>query len=750
MSKTVMTANNDVNDTTNMTQTSNAPSKTVSRRTVLTTAAAASAGLGLGIKFGVDEAVAQKALAVSGDEVGAWVYIKPNDEVVIRIARSEMGQGTMTGLAQLVAEELQCDWSKVKTEFPTPGQNLARSRAWGDMSTGGSRGIRGSHDYVRQGGAAARTMLIQAAADGWKVPVAECSSLKSVITHAPTGKKTTYGKVASAAAKLPVPDLKTMALKDPKTWTIAGQPLKRLDTADKLTGKQIYGIDLMIPGMLNAAIMDAPVFGNKLKSFDEAKVKAMPGVRHVLKIGETAVAVVADTWWQAKTGVDALNATWVETENNKVSSATIAAVLKEGLSATNNVFVGNKVGDADAAIAGAAKKIDATYDTPFLHHVTMEPMNCTARFTADKCEVWVPTQNGEASLAACAEASGLPPSKCEVYKLMLGGGFGRRGFQDYVTKAVLAAKQLPGIPIKMVWTREEDMRQGRYRPITQCKMSAGLDDKGNLVGFKMRISGQSILASAFPSRMEKDGRDPIQFQGLNPQGPEAQFGYTIPNLLIDHAMRNPHVPAGFWRGVNNNQNAVYLECFMDEIAKAAGQDPLEFRRKMMSNHPKHLAVLNAVAAKIGWGTPPPAGQFRGIAQQMGYASYVAAAAEVSVSDRGKVKVHRLVLATDCGHAVNPDQIEAQVQGSVAYGLGAAFYQAITIKDGAVVEQNLDTYEIMSLAEFPKIETIVMPSGGFWGGVGEPTICVAAPAVLNAIYAATGKPVQTLPLKNVKL
>jgi isoquinoline 1-oxidoreductase subunit beta len=738
-----------------MTQEINTPaastsSQTVSRRAVLATGAAAGTGLGLGIKFGVGEALAQKVLAASGDEVGAWVYIRPDDQVVIRIARSEMGQGTLTGLAQLVAEELQCDWTKVRTEFPTPGQNLARSRAWGDMSTGGSRGIRGSQDYVRQGGAAARSMLIQAAADGWKVPAAECSAANSVITHKPSGKTTTYGKVASAAAKLPVPDLKTMVLKDPKDWTIAGKGLKRLDTADKLTGKLIYGIDLKIPGMLNAAVMDAPVFGNKLKSYDEAKVKAMPGVRHVLKIGETAVAVVADTWWQAKKGLDALNPTWIESENNKVSSATIAAVLKEGLTADKNVFIGNKAGDVDAAIAGAAKKVEAVYDSPYLHHVTMEPMNCTARYTADKCEVWVPTQNGEASLAATAEASGLAPSKCEVYKMMLGGGFGRRGFQDYVTKAVLAAKQLPGIPIKMVWTREEDMRQGRYRPITQCKMSAGLDDKGNLVGFKMRISGQSILASAFPARMEKDGRDPIQFQGLNEKGPEAQIGYTIPNILVDHAMRNPHVPAGFWRGVNNNQNAVYLECFMDEVAKVAGQDPLEFRRKMMGNHPKHLGVLNAVAAKIGWGTPPPAGQFRGIAQHMGYASYVAAAAEVSVSDRGKVKVHRLVLATDCGYAVNPDQIEAQVQGSVAYGLGAAFYQQITIKDGAVVEQNMDTYESMQLADFPKIETIVMPSGGFWGGVGEPTICVAAPAVLNAIFAATGKPVQTLPLSNVKL
>ena len=381
----------------------------------------------------------------------------------------------------------------------------------------------------------------------------------------------------------------------------------------------------------------------------------------------------------------------------------------------------------------------------------MEPMNCTAKWTADKCEIWVASQNGDASLAACAEAAGLTPSKCEVYKLHLGGGFGRRGAQDYVTKGVLLAKQMPGVPVKTIWTREEDMRQGKYRPISQCKLEAGLDAQGNITGLKVRIAAPSILASAAPSRMGKDGSDPAAFQGLNADGPEGQFGYDIANRSIEHAMRNLHIPVGFWRGVNNNQNAVYVECFMDELAKAAGQDPLAFRRKMMGSKPKHLAILNAVADKIGWETTKPAaGVFRGIAQNMGYGSYVAAAAEVTVSDRGKLKVHRLVMGTDPGYAVNPDQIEAQVQGSVAYGLGASFYQKITIKDGRVVEGNFDTYESMRLEDFPKIETVLAPSGGFWGGVGEPTICVAAPAVLNAIFAATGKPVRSLPLRDVKL
>ena len=730
-------------------------SKKLSRRTVVGATGLAAGGLSIGVgSGGITKALAQLLAsdAAAGSEVGAWVVIAPDDQVTIRIARSEMGQGTLTGLAQMVAEELECDWTKVKTEYPTPGQNLARNRVWGDMSTGGSRGIRGSQDYVRQGGAAARSMLLQAAANLWNVPVEELKAENSIVTHAKSGKSTSYGKLVADASKLPVPDLKTVKLKDPKQWKLIGKAgVKRLDTADKLDGKQIYAIDLKLPGMLVATIMDAPVFGNKLKSYDEAKVRGMPGVKGIYKVGDTAVAVVADTFWQAKTGLDALHPVWEETPNNKVSSAGIAEILKAGLTSSEGVFVGNSAGDADAAIAGAAKKVSAVYDSPYWNHVTLEPMNCTAKWTADKCEIWVATQNGDASLAACAEAAGLPPSKCEVYKLHLGGGFGRRGAQDYTTKGVLLAKQIPGVPIKTIWTREEDMRQGKFRPISQCKLDAGLDADGNLVGLKVRIAAPSILASAAPARMGKDGSDPAAFQGLNPEGPEGQFGYQIANLKIEHAMRNLHVPVGFWRGVNNNQNAVYLECFMDELAKAAGQDPLAFRRKLMLARPKHLAILNAVAEKIGWETTKPAaGTFRGIAQNMGYGSYVAAAAEVSVSERGKLKIHRLVMGTDPGYAVNPDQIEAQVQGSVAYGLGASLYQKITIKDGRVVEENFDTYDSMRLEDFPKIETVLAPSGGFWGGVGEPTICVAAPAVLNAIYAATGKPVRSLPLKDVKL
>jgi isoquinoline 1-oxidoreductase beta subunit len=713
-----------------------------SRRRFLTGSAAAAGGLTVG--FHIPFAEAQQKTAAPVPEINAWVVIKPDDTVVVRIARSEMGQGSLTGLAQLVAEELECDWSKVTTEYPTPGQNLARNRAWGNFSTGGSRGIRESHDYVRKGGAAARVMLLQAAAEQWKVPAGECTAANSVITHTPTGRKVTYGKVANAAAKLTPPA--DVPLKDPKDWKVAGKPVKRLDTVEKLTGKQIYGVDLQLPGLLNAAIKDCPVFGGKVKSFDAAGAMKKPGVKKVVKVGDTAVAVVADTWWRAKSALDAMAIEWDEGPHAKVSSASIAAVLKEGLDA-REAAVGNKGGDVEAALNTAAKRVTATYSYPFQNHATMEPMNATAKWTSQHCEVWTPTQNGEAALAAAAEASGLPPGQCEVYKLHLGGGFGRRGaVHDWVRQAVAIAKEMPGTPIKLIWSREEDMLHGRYHPVTQCKLTAGLDEKGALTGLHMRISGQSILAGIFPQNI-RNGVDPVVFQGLNAGGAEAAIGYTIPNLLIDHAMRNPHVPPGFWRGVNLNQNTIYLECFMDELAHETKTDPLEFRRRLMANHPKHLAVLNAVAEKVEWSKPAPAGVFRGLAQCMGFGSYVAACAEVSVARDGKIKVHRIVAATDPGHAVNPQQIAAQVEGSFVYGLTAAFYGECTVANGRIEQENFDTYQMMRIDEMPKVETVIVASGGFWGGVGEPTIAVAAPAVLNAIFAATGKRIRDLPLKN---
>jgi isoquinoline 1-oxidoreductase beta subunit len=660
-----------------------------------------------------------------------------------------MGQGTLTGLAQLVAEELECDWKKVTTETITPAVNIARKRVWGDTATGGSRGIRGSQDYVRRGGAAARMMLVQAAADLWKVPDSEVSVENGVITHGPSGRRTTYGRVAASAARLMPPDSKSIKLKDPKDWKIAGKPLKRLDTADKLNGKKIYAIDLKLPGMLHAAVKACPVFGGKLVSYDEAKISGRPGVRRAVRVNDSTVAVVADTWWRAKSALEALPIVWDEGSAASQSSATIAARLEEGLTA-QDAYAGRREGDALKAIAGAAKKIEAVYSTPFLAHATMEPMNCTARVTADRAEVWVATQNSDASLVTTSEEAGLPLDKCEVYRHDLGGGFGRRGgTQDYTRQAVAIAKQFPGVPIKLIWSREEDQAHDFYRPISQCKLAAGLDESGKLVGLHVRLSGQSINAFLNPPAA-KGGQDERQLQGWWEKPGDAQLGYTVPNLLVEYAMRNTHVPVGPWRGVNTNQNGVYMECFIEEAARAAGVDSLDFRRALMGKHPKHLAVLNAAAAKADWGKPLPAGVHRGIAQFMGYGSYSAAVAEVSMTGEGKVRVHRMVLAIDCGHAVNPDQIAAQVEGSVAYGLSATFYGECTVEKGRIRESNFHDYRILRLAEMPKIETVIVPSYNFWGGVGEPTICVVAPAVMNAIFAATGKPVRSLPLKNLRL
>ena len=718
------------------------------RQFMVDTGALAGGGLALGMNLSLLSGSAQaQSVATGAAEVNAWVVVKPDDTCLIRIARTEMGQGTRTGLAQLVAEELECDWKKVDTEFPTPGQSLARKRVWGEMGTGGSRGIRTSEDYVRRGGAAARIMLVQAAANELKVAPAELTVTDGVVTHKASGRSLRYGQLAAAAAKLTPPDPKSITLKNPRDWKIAGKPVMRLDTADKLNGSKVFGVDLRLPGQLCAAIRDCPVYGGKMVSFDDAAVMKMRGVKKVVRVDASSVAVVADTWWRAKTALAALPVVWDEGANAKVSSASIAEHLKVGLTVAGE-FAGRTEGDAPKAIASAVKKIEAVYATPFLAHATMEPMNCTVRLSEGKAEAWVPTQNGEASHAALAAATGLPLDKCEVYKLDPGGGFGRRGGgQDYVHQAAAIAKQLPaGTPLKMMWSREDDQAHDLYRPISQCRMAAGLDAQGNLVGLSVRVSGQSINAYSNPLAI-KDGKDERQLQGFYKEPGDAQMGYTVSNLLTEYAMRNTHVPVGPWRGVNTNQNGYYLECFIEEVARAAGKDSLAFRQALMGGHPRHLAVLNAAAEHGGWGKPLPPGVHRGIAQFMGYGSYSAAVAEVSVSADRQVKVHRMVLALDCGHAVNPQQIAAQVEGSVAYGMSAAFYGEVNIENGRAKELNFDTYRILRLPEMPKVETVVVPSYGFWGGVGEPTICVGTPALINAIVAATGQPVRELPLKN---
>lgn len=687
------------------------------------------------------------------EEVNAWVHIDHDDTVTVRIARSEMGQGTLTGLAQLVAEDLDCDWAKVKTEYPTPGQNLARERVWGDFSTGGSQGIRGSQDYVREGAAAAKAMLIEAAANEWDVPASECTSANSIITHGPSGQTTTYGKVAGAASAL-APPLE-VKVKDPSEWKIVGQAKPRLDTADKLIGKQVYGADIQLDGMLNASIRQSPKIGATVKSFDAAAIEGMPGVKKVVALkdpfsdGQTAIAVIADTWWHANKALDALPMEWEGGVD--FSSEAFEAELDDGLTA-DEAFVGNGGGDLEGAFSNAAQMVEATYNMPFQNHACMEPMNTTALYTEDRCEVWCPTQNGESALATVSESSGLPIEQCEVYKIHLGGGFGRRGMPDYVHQAVQIAKEMPGTPVKLLWTREESMKHGFFHPITKARVRGSLDADGNLTGMHLRISGQSILAALIPQALQ-NGVDYATFQGLLPSGVDPRLEdqtlkYGFDNFLVDHAMRNPPVRPGFWRGVNLNQNAIYLECFMDEAAHAAGRDPLEFRLAHLKDSPKAAAVLQAAAARSGWGEDD--GKARGLCVMYGFGSYVAACAEVTVDESGALSIDRIVAATDPGHAVNPQQIEAQVEGSFVYGLSAMLFGEITFVDGAAQESNFDTFNSMRIADMPEVETIIMPSGGFWGGVGEPTIAVAAPAVLNAIYAATGKRVRQLPIKDQNL
>ena len=710
----------------------------LSRRSFVASVAALGGGLALGFNLPTGAGPAQAAAGTA--EVNAWVVIQPDDAVVIRVARSEMGQGITTSLPMLVAEELECDWNKVRAEFPTADENLRRHRAWGDMSTGGSRSVRGSQEYLRKAGAAAREMLVAAAAQRWNVPAAECQAAKSVITHKPSGRILRFGEVAEAAAKLPLPA--EPKLKDPKHWTLVGTPQKRLDTMDKVTGKPIFGIDVRVPNMLYAAIVQCPVFGGAPKSYDEAKIRGLKGVRQVVSL-PNAVAVVADSWWQAKQAVDALSVTWDEGQNGKVSSANIADLLRGGLAAPEAAVV-RREGDVEAALAKAVKRVEAEYAAPYLAHATMEPQNCTAHVTPDKVEVWVPTQSGEGALAAAAAAAEMAPEKVVLHKTMLGGGFGRRGaVQDYVHQAVLIAKAV-GQPVKLLWTREEDIRHDFYRPAAMVKFTAGLDGSGMPIVWRVRVTSPSIFAALLPQRVT-NGVDQAAASGFTDE-----MAYDVPSYQVEYAMRTTHVPVGFWRSVNHSQNGFFRECFVDEMAHAAGQDPYQFRRKLLNKSPERLAVLDAAAQKAGLDKPAPQGISRGIALVEAYGTLCAEVVEASVGDKGQVRVHKVVAAVDTGHVVNPAILRSQVESGIVYGLTAALYGAITIKNGRVQQGNFDDYEMLRMADMPAVETVLVPSGGFWGGGGEPAVPPLAPALCNAIFAATGKSIRSLPLKNQDL
>jgi isoquinoline 1-oxidoreductase beta subunit len=707
----------------------------VSRRAFVVSAAAVGGGLALGFDVPLGR---RRAHANGSAEVTAWILIHPDDKIVIRVARSEMGQGSFTALPMLVAEELGCEWGQVTAEFAPPHENLRRRRVWGDMSTGGSRSIRTSQEALRRAGATAREMLIAAAAARWSVPTSECRAANSLIVHSPSGRSVTFGAVAEAAARIPPP--REVTLKDARDWTLIGTPQKRLDVPDKVLGKPVFGIDVRVPDMLHAAIVHSPVFNGKVKEIDDTAARAVNGVRRIVRLPD-AVAVVAESWWQAKKAVDALQVTWDDGAHAAVSSPGIWEYLRSGLSAAQ-AGVGRQDGDVDASLAAATKVVEAEYAAPFLGHATLEPQNATAHVTADKVEVWAPTQNGEATLAAAAAAAAVPLGKVIVHKTMLGGGFGRRGaFQDFVREAVLIAKEV-GQPVKLIWSREEDMRHDFYRPIAMAKLTGGLDARGAPVAVKVRLSGHSIVGTLFPERMLLGGVEKHFQEGLVEDMP-----YDFGSYRVDYAIRNTPVPVGYWRCVNHTQNCFFKESFVDELAHAAGRDPYLYRRALLAGQPRFLAVLDAAAKRAGWGTPPSPGVFRGIALEEAYDSYVAGVVEASVGERGAIRVHRVVCALDCGHVVNPRTVEMQIESAVAFGLTAALYGEITIKDGRVEQSNFHDYEMMRMADMPNVESVIVPSGGFWGGCGEPPVAIVAPALCNAIFAATGKRIRSLPLKN---
>ena len=697
------------------------------RREFLKVAAAAGGGLSVGISFAQTGNVA---------EINAWVVIRPDDTVVIRYARSEMGQGSMTSAAQLVAEELECDWSRVRVEYADAAAHFKRKRVWGDMAAVGSRTIRQSQEYLRSAGAAAREMLIAAAAQAWNVPPSECSAAANVITHGPSGRKTSFGRVAAAAARLEPP--KNVALKDPKSWKLAGQPVKRIDIPEIVTGRMRYGADAQLPGMVYAAIAQSPVFGGRLKKVDAKKIAGRRGVLKVLELGGF-VAVVADNWWRAREALRELPIEWDAGPHAGQSSVELTALLRAALDDPSNAVVARSSGDVDAAAKVAAGTLEAEYYTPYLAHATLEPQTCTALARDGRVDVWTSTQNAEATHAAAARVAEAPLENVYVHRAQVGGGFGRRGAQDYTRQGVAIARAMEGTPVKLLWTREEDMQHDYYRPASLVRLRAALDAAGKPVSWHARVAAPSITATLLNLPL-KDGVDAQAVTAL------AEQPYRIPDSRTEYSQVHTPIPIGFWRGVGLSQNVFARECFMDELAHASRTDPYDFRRSLLAASAKELAVLEATANAAGWRDPLPGGLHRGIAVTEARGSYTAAVAELSVLEN-RIRIKRLVLGIDPGHVVNPDNVIAQMQGNAAFMLSAILWGEITVKQGRVEQSNFHDYRLLRMAEMPPVEVVIAPSGGFWGGVGEAGLAAIAPAVCNALFSATGKRVRSLPLSN---
>jgi isoquinoline 1-oxidoreductase beta subunit len=675
-------------------------------------------------------------------EMTVWVVIEPSDAVTIRVARSEMGQGTLTGLLMLVAEELECDWSHVRPEFVSPSENLARGNAWGSMTTAASYGIRTSQDYLRIAGAQARMMLIAEAASRWRVPEGECSASKSVIRHTASGRSLRFGEVAAAAAQRPVPP--NVALKKPEKWTLIGSSERRFDTPDKVLGRAIYASDVRLPGMLYSAVRACPAFGGKRISFQADAITGMTGVRHVLPVGDDAVAVLADTWWDAHQALQLLPIVWDESASVHLNTAGIIADCTQALDATE-IAKGRQAGDFTKALSNAHSSIELVFHAPYLAHVTMEPQTCTARVTKDGAEVWAPTQDGERTLQTVAKALSLDPKNVVVNKCLLGGGFGRRGIaQDWAVRAVQIARQVD-VPVKMQWSREEDVRRDVCRPIAVAKQTASFDANRRLTGWKVRLAGPSIYASIAPERLV-NGQDLDMMSAFQIE----DMPYEAPNLDVGYAMRNSPIPVGFWRGTNHSQNGFFRECFVDEMAHSIDTDPFQFRRTLLANSPRSLRVLEAVAERSGWGRAP-AGVHQGIAIVECYDSVCAEVVDLSVDEKGRITIHRVFAGIDSAYIVNKACVVAQTEGCIAWALAATMTGEITHTRGRVDQSNFHNYPALRMFEMPPVETILLASGdrflNRWGGIGEPAATPLAPAIANAVFSATGKRIRSLPLKN---
>jgi len=665
------------------------------------------------------------ARAQSGSqEINAWVLVQSNELVIIRYARSEMGQGSMTSAAQLVAEELDCDWRRVRIEYADSNEQLRRKRIWGPMAAAGSRTIRESQQILRTAGASAREMLVAAAARGWGVAASECRAAAGVISHPPSGQRTTYGRVAASAARLEAP--KDVTLKAASDWKIAGKPIPRVDIPDIVAGAARYGIDTQLPNMVYAAVAQCPVLGGRVRSVDDAAVRGRRGVLRVLAMGDF-VAVVADNSWRAAEALRALPIVWDNGNNERFSSDVIWRYLRRGLDADAAATVMKSEGEPEAAIVQAERVLESEYAAPFLAHATLEPPGCTAVVKGGQVDLWISTQDAEATHAAAAEAAGVAPANVYVHRTPCGGGFGRRLAQDYTRQGVAIAKALGGVPVKMMWTREEDFRHDQYRPASLVRLRAGLDEAGYPVSLLCRVAAPSL----------KD---------VDPTAALSDQPYWIPHQRVEYVPRDTPVPVGYWRGVAHSQNPFARECFIDELAAAAGVDPLDYRLRLLPRSGRERPILEAAAKAAGWSAAPPPGLYRGLAVTEAFGSYTAAVAEVSASGK-KIDLKRLVLAIDPGQVVNPDNVVAQMQGGAAFMLSALFWGEITVKDGRVEQSNFHDHRFLRLAEMPRIEVVLAPSGGFWGGVGEAGVAAVAPAVANAIFSATGERVRSLPLKN---